>query len=145
MKKITLSALLAVVLGLLGCADSSPHISDGWIRLAPPNAQVNAGYVTIENPTDQALELVSGTAEGYQSVELHMMRMNGGNMIMRQVDSFTVPANGSLTLTPGGDHLMLIAPDGTRREGQTVNIVLQLKATDGTTIALPYAVSVNRS
>lgn len=145
MKKITLAALSAIFICLLGCSENQPQITDGWIRLAPPNAKVNAGYLTIENPTDQALELVSGTAEGYKSVELHMMRMNGGNMIMRQVESFTVPANGSLTLSPGSDHLMLIGPDAARKEGDTTEINLTLNAPDGSTTVLPQRFVVKRN
>lgn len=145
MHKALIPLVSLVFLSLVGCADSQPQITDGWIRLAPPNAKVNAGYVTIENPTDQALELVSGSAEGYKAVELHMMRMNGGNMIMREVESFTVPANSSLTLSPGGDHLMLIGPESARQQGDTSNVTLSLTAADGKQLTLSYSFVVKRN
>lgn len=133
-------------LSLLACTDSTTaKVTDGWVRLAPPTAKVNAGYLTIENPSDADLKLISGSAEGYESVELHMMRMNGGNMIMRQVESFTVPAGGELKLSPGGDHLMLIAPNGQRAEGDTVQMILQLSSEDGSVTDLAYTFIVRRN
>jgi copper(I)-binding protein len=146
MKNIPLIATALLCVGLFGCSGSgAPEITDGWVRLAPPNAKVNAGYVSIDNPSDSTLELVAGSAEGYERLELHMMRMNGGNMIMRQVDSFSIPAGGSLTLSPGSDHLMLIAPSETRKEGDVVKVVLQLKAADGSVTELPYPFPVRRN
>jgi copper(I)-binding protein len=146
MKNILLIATAFLCVALFGCSGSSaPEITDGWVRLAPPNAKVNAGYVSIDNPSDSNLELVAGTAEGYERVELHMMRMNGGNMVMRQVNSFPIPAEGSLTLSPGGDHLMLIAPSDTRKEGDVVKVVLQLKAADGSVTELAYPFTVRRN
>jgi copper(I)-binding protein len=145
MRKALIPLVSLVFLSLIGCADSQPEITDGWIRLAPPNANVNAGYLTIENPTDQELELVSGSAEGYKAVELHMMRMNGGNMIMRQVESFTVPANGSLTLSPGSDHLMLIEPSSAKQINDSNDVVLSLKAEDGSLLDVRYSFVVKRN
>lgn len=145
MKNIALFATALLCTTLLACSGpKSPEITDGWIRLAPPNAKVNAGYVSINNPTDTAYKVIGGTAEGYKAVELHMMRMNGGNMIMREVESFSVPAKGELTLSPGGDHLMLIGPDAPRSNGDLQLVTLQLKGSEENEFLLSFKFKVRQ-
>lgn len=68
------------------------------------------GFLTIVNPgaADRLLAVESPWAE---RVEIHEMSMDGGVMRMRALpDGLVVPAGATLSLAPGGYHLMLIAP-----------------------------------
>ena len=66
-------------------------------------------YLTISNGGAAADALLGGTAAVCQQIEPHTMTMSGGIMTMTLAsDGLPVPAGGTLTLTPDGDHLMLI-------------------------------------
>ena len=58
-------------------------VSDAWVRLPPPGAQVAAAYLTLESK--QALSLSNVTSPAAEAVEIHTMSMHGGMMEMRQL------------------------------------------------------------
>jgi copper(I)-binding protein len=43
---------------------------------------------------------------------------------MREVESLTVPADGSIELAPGGYHLMLMMPAGPIAPGDSVTVTM---------------------
>ncbi|WP_162267060.1 copper chaperone PCu(A)C [Luteimonas abyssi] len=95
-----------------------------WIRLPPPPAPVAAGYLQIANGEgdDRLLGVETAAAE---RVEIHEMRETDGVMQMRErVDGVVVPSRGRVALAPGGDHLMLIAPDAGLAPGTQVEATL---------------------
>ena len=51
-------------------------VTDAWVRLPPPGAQIAAAYLTLESK--QALSLVSVTSPAAQAVEMHSMLMKNG-------------------------------------------------------------------
>ena len=54
------------------------------------------------------------------------MRMDGGVMRMRRMDGgLTISSGGTLTLAPGGFHLMFIGPKHPFVAGQTVTATLR--------------------
>src|ERR1700729_2461672 len=77
-----------------------------WARATPKGAEVGAGYLTIRNDGAAPDRFTGGTAD-FANVELHEMSMVGGVMKMRELkDGLVIPAHGSVTLAPNGDHLM---------------------------------------
>jgi copper(I)-binding protein len=65
-------------------------------------------YLTIRNLTGQADELTAVSSPAAQRVELTQRRSVGGpRTVVRQL---TVPAHGTLTLTPFGDDVILENP-----------------------------------
>ncbi len=118
MKRI---AALAFALGIYACgarADAALIASDAWSR---PAIDTGVVYVRIANTGNAADALNGARAPIARAVELHrsMERgaMNGmamdGVSSMQPVRSLRVPAHGTLTLAPGGAHVMLI---GLRRD-----------------------------
>jgi copper(I)-binding protein len=98
-------------------------VSDAWAAVTPGGATVGAGYMTISNvgPADT---LVSVTSPRAPKVELHEMSMEGSMMRMRPVAHFTVPADGVVSLTPGGFHLMFLELPAPFVAGETVPVTL---------------------
>jgi len=98
-------------------------VSDGWAAVTPGGVTVGAGYMTISNvgPADT---LVSVTSSRAPNVELHEMSMEGDMMRMRPVAHFTVPADGVVSLTPGGFHLMFMGLPTPFVAGETVPVTL---------------------
>lgn len=66
-------------------------------------------YLTITNAGTEPDALLGGTTAVCQAVEPHAMRMDGNVMVMTYLpDGLPIPASGGITLTPDGDHLMLV-------------------------------------
>lgn len=111
-------------------------VSDAWAAVTPGGATVGAGYMTISNvgPADT---LVSVTSPRAPKVELHEMSMDGEVMRMRRVESFTVPADGVVALSPGGFHLMFMDLPTPFVTGETVPVTLTFEHTGAVEANLP--------
>lgn len=104
------------------------RVTDPWVREAPPNAEVQAGYMTLINDNDQELILTGVAAPQFANAEFHRMWFEGDRMRMEAQDTLVIPAQGQLALEPGGYHLMLHNPDWRMRAGDIVPIRLQCGA-----------------
>ncbi len=100
-------------------------VSDTWSRATPGGAKVAGGYVTITNkgPDVDKLTGVSSSIAGRG--EVHEMAMKDGIMTMREMTGgITVPAGQSVTLKPGGLHLMFQELKQPLKEGEKFEAVL---------------------
>ena len=98
-------------------------ITEAWSRAAG-QGRTGAGYLTIGNRGAAADRLLSASSPAARSVELHNHIREGDVMRMREVPAIEIPAGGSVTLRPGGLHLMLIGLTGPLRQGETVPVTL---------------------
>lgn len=96
-------AWLAVL--VVGCADAKVAIDDAWIRGARPGSTVAAGYCSITNTTAVSVTIVEFVGPG--QVEMHQTETVDGVSRMRPLESLIVPPGQTVTLAPGGKHLML--------------------------------------
>ncbi|MCB1638191.1 MAG: copper chaperone PCu(A)C [Thiothrix sp.] len=84
-------------------------ISDPYTRTTPPMASVGGGFLGITNSADEADRLTGAQVDFADAVEIHEMSMTDGIMKMRKLDQgLEIPAQGRVTLEPGGYHLMFI-------------------------------------
>jgi copper(I)-binding protein len=99
-------------------------IENGFTRATVPGQKVTGGYLKIENKgvSDQ---LISASSPAAGQVELHMMKMDGNVMQMRQIKEIDIPANGSVELKPGGLHLMLMDLKTPLKAGETIPVKLK--------------------
>lgn len=95
-------------------------IDDVWARSGQPG-QVSAAFMEIKNK-GVADKIVSAHCDCAKATELHTMTMADGKMIMAQVPTMEVPANGELKLKPGGYHIMLIGLNRPLVSGETLPI-----------------------
>ena len=103
-------------------------IMDAWVREADPKAKANAGYMTLINPGANEVTLVEVRCAEFDKVEMHEMTVVNGAMKMRELDSLTIPANGKIEFSPGGQHLMMKGPRDYLGSGQTVDLTLVFKS-----------------
>ncbi len=103
--------------------------ADARIRSLLPTKTTTAGFLTLNNRSSSDEKLVKVEAEGVGSIEIHAHIHEGGMMKMRQVSSLLVSANSSVSLQPGGYHLMLFKVGAGFDPGQSV--VLQLTFESG--------------
>ena len=101
-------------------------LSAAWARPTPPAAPVAAGYLTITNNGAQPDRLIGGSSPVVRDVQIHEMRLEGGIARMHPVEGgLVIPAHGSVTLAPGGYHVMLIGPTRRFTSGETVPATLR--------------------
>ena len=105
-------------------------VEDAWVREAPPNASVMAGYVTITNNSKQDHILTFAKSKQFSAVEIHSTIVEDGVAKMRRQDDLPVPAGGSLELKPGSYHLMLMSPKTAFKANDEVTVTVCLKLDD---------------
>ena len=128
-RRLLAAAAAALCMALISCSEQYTSgvvtVSDPWGRATPAGADVGAGYMTIANSGATPIRLIGGTTDVANAVEVHTMSMENGVMQMRQLgDGLEVPAHGSVTLKPGGDHLMLVGLKRQLKEGESVAVTL---------------------
>jgi periplasmic copper chaperone A len=111
------------------------EISLPWAAVTPTGAKVGAGYLTIANP-GEADKLLGAASPRAKKVEVHEMKMEGAMMSMRPVESLDVPAGATITLAPGGYHLMFIDIDAPFVEGQTIPVTLTFEKAGAVDVVL---------
>jgi len=118
-----LALLIALSTAASALAEADLMISDAWSPQAPPGRMM-AGFMALENPGDEAIVLTGGESERFGRIEIHTMSMDEGVMRMRKLESLEIPAGDTVTLRPGGLHLMLMQPRGRFALGDHFDLVL---------------------
>jgi len=129
--RITALAMLATILGVaFTYAQSSSAISidKPFSRATPGGAKVAAGYMTITNNGTAADRLVSASSPAAGKVEIHEMTMQGDVMKMHQLSGgLLVGAGKTISLAPGGYHLMLVELKAPLKKGDKVPVTLNFE------------------
>lgn len=100
------------------------EVEQAWIRQAPPDADVLAAYMVIDNHSDRAVRLVEATTPVAGEVQFHAMQRVNGMMQMNRLAQVRIPAHGSFVFRPGADHLMLLHPRKALLAGMRVPVIL---------------------
>ena len=108
-----LSAVLAmmVISGMNAIAVASDifSFSEMQLRATVAGMPSSAAYLKITNTGISDDRLIAAKATIAQRVEIHSMEMDNGVMRMRAVDGgLAIAAGESVTLAPGGLHIMLM-------------------------------------
>ena len=150
---VALSALTLVSTTLTGCAGGSVdghdelHFSDGWVRVSEYSDHVDGmtgAFATIENHTDHDVTLVGGSAEIAKMVEVHEVIMMDGEMKMQAKDGgILIKAGESVTLEPGGLHVMLMGLKEAILEGDEVTLTLDFDGYEDQTFTWPAKASLS--
>jgi periplasmic copper chaperone A len=111
------------------------RIVNPWTRAAGQGMQ-GGGFLIIRNTGAAPDRLVSATSPAAGRMELHTHIRDGDVMRMRPVNDIPVPANGEVTLQPGGLHLMLIGLTQPMNAGQTIPVTLRFEQAGEVTIQL---------
>jgi len=134
--------------------DDELTIEGAWARTSPSSATAGALYFKIANPTDtdDVLTAASVPSSVAARTELHESKMESGSgddmgggdmgggqggdmttttgghgdgmMTMKKVDEIKVPAGETVTLEPGGLHVMLMELAAPLEVGNTIEVTL---------------------
>lgn len=129
-------AVMLVLTATVAWADqaSQAQIENAWIREGPPTQTNGAGFVTLTNSGDDSLALMGAQTPAANSVELHTMTMNDGQMSMRRVLAIEVEAGEQRDLSAHGEHLMLLGLTDPLARGDRVPITLIFADDSSTTV-----------
>lgn len=136
MKKIAL--LIASVMLLAGCA-AKPAIetADLWVKSSEMSmvGGMTAVFGTITNNSSSDITLTGAEAEVAGLVEIHEMAMINGEMVMQEIDGgLVIPAGKSVSLEPGGNHIMLMELTQAVEAGEEISVTLRFDGADALTI-----------
>lgn len=115
-------------------------IAQAWVRGTPPGATVSAGYLTITNNGAVVDRLIGGRAEFAGAVMVHAMSVADGVMTMRGVaDGLVVAPGETVTLAPGGSHVMFTDVVSRPLPGTEVTVTLTFERAGDVVLTMPVS------
>jgi copper(I)-binding protein len=132
--RLVAAAALTAVTTLPGCGASGPELEvQGPYMPEPVMKDMAGGFLTVRNSGGTADELTSVEAEGFGEAQLHTTR----GQRMEQVDALTVPADGTLRLDRGGNHIMFRKAERKPDEGEKVRVTLHFRESGDIEVSMP--------
>lgn len=119
LKKIALSS---VFLASLFAQDIT--IENAFVKVMPPSTKNSAVFLDLVNNTDKTISLISASSNISEKVELHTHIDEDGMKKMIKIDSIEVPAKSTVSLRPGGMHIMLFDVKKRISENDRINVKL---------------------
>lgn len=100
-------------------------VSKAWVRPTVPGQSVAGAYLDIT--AKQPARLVAARSPISPDVQIHWMQMDGEVMRMREVSAIGLPKNTTVSLKPGGYHLMLMQLKKPILAGETIPLTLVIE------------------
>ncbi|MFG3254101.1 copper chaperone PCu(A)C [Streptomyces sp. NPDC048172] len=147
---VAASVVTALALSLVACSSDGEGGKDGEKKAAatksvprlkiegayvpqPVDDKMAGGFLTVRNSGGTADKLTSVTSDLSGDVTMHKTVKQQ----MSAVKSFTVPADGSLKLERGGNHLMLMELKRKPKKGDEVTFTLHFAKSGAVTVKAP--------
>jgi copper(I)-binding protein len=103
----------------------SVAVKNPWSRATPQGAKIGAGYMEITNRGSEPDRLVSLSTPASAKAEIHEMKMDGSVMQMRALpNGLAIPPGKTVSLAPGGFHLMFVDLAAPLKQGQKLTATL---------------------
>lgn len=118
---------LYFVLPVVASDPLAVQVSGAWIREAPPVSSTLAGYATLRNEGEEPVVIVSGSSTAFSRVEMHRTWITDGVVRMERQQRIELLPGERVVFEPGGYHFMLMGPVRVLREGERVEIVLDIE------------------
>ena len=101
------------------------EIGHPWARATPPTAPSGGGFLTVTNKGATEDRLISIKSPAAGAVQVHEMKMEGNVMRMREVEGgLAIPPGATVSLAPGGLHLMMMGLKQPLKQGDKVPMTL---------------------
>src|SRR6516162_1192217 len=116
----------------------SIHITQPWTRATPKGASSAAGYLTVTNSGTAPDRLTCAGTDVAAQCQIHIMSMENGLMKMRPVEGgLEIKPGETVTLKPGGDHMMFVKLKHQLQTGNAVEATLQFEKAGAVKIEMP--------
>ncbi len=113
-------------------AGETLRVSGAWVPPTVPGQTVGAAYMQLRSAQDAALVKVE--ADAAPTAEIHQMTTVNDVMLMRRLAQVNLPAGGTVELSPGATHVMLVDLRQPLKVGDSVKLRLTLRFADGRTV-----------
>ncbi len=137
--KILCAALLT--LAATAALAQPVQVSNPWMRPTVPGQQATGAYMSLTSTT--ALKLVGVSTPAAGIAEVHEMKMEGDVMKMREMPALELPAGKTVTLQPGGLHVMLMDLKQLVAKDTRVPMTLRFRDAKGVESTVKLAVPVS--
>ena len=153
MNPTRLAVLAIAPFALAACGGDDPITIEGqWARTSPAMASMGAAYMSISASEGDQLVGVSVPASVAARAEIHEMvpadmdhsmddsmgdgemDMDMGAMVMQQIMALDLPAGQTVSLEPGGYHVMLIDLAEPLVEGESFEVTLDFAEAEDLTV-----------
>ena len=109
-----------------------------WMRAVAVSGMNSAAYMSLHNATENDDRLIDARAPGFAIIEIHETTEEAGVMRMRQLeDGLALPAGATVSLQPGGLHIMLIGAERSIAEGGSLPLTLVFEQSGELELMLP--------
>ncbi|NOT17004.1 MAG: copper chaperone PCu(A)C [Sulfuriferula sp.] len=99
-------------------------VSNAWMRATAPGQAVAGAFMDITSPVNA--QLISATSPAAGKLELHTMSMDKGIMDMHEVKQIDLPKGKTISLAPGGLHVMLFDLKQAMKQGDSIPMKLDI-------------------
>lgn len=122
----TLVFLVAMLASFPALGAAPPlEVKNAWVRAPVAGMKVAGAYMELTSP--EAATLVAAASPLAERVEMHRTTLEDGVMKMRPLPAIELPAGKTVSLAPGGLHLMLIGLARPLKPGEKVPLALTLE------------------
>lgn len=113
-------------------------VKEPWARAMLPGQPAGGAWINVTNAGEEDDRLVSLSSPAAEKVEVHTMEVVDDVMTMRPLeDGLVVPAGETVTMEPGGLHLMFMQVGKPFKEGDTVPVTLEFEKAGKVELELP--------
>lgn len=137
---------VTALMTLIACtawAQADLHVSNSWARATVPGQMATGAFMQISAP--QGAQLV-GVESPLGLSQIHQMAMDKGVMRMSEVPGgLRIEAGQTLTLKPGGYHIMLMDLKAPLSAGSSLPLTLLFKNAKGEAQRIEVQVPVRTS
>jgi copper(I)-binding protein len=104
------------------------QIENAWSRATPAGAKIGVGYLVIKNTGTSPDRLVGGSTAAAANVEIHEATIRDDVATMQPMSSgLPIEPGKTVTLAPGGYHLMFVDLKSPLKQGQKVTATLEFE------------------
>jgi copper(I)-binding protein len=125
-------AFCAALLTSTAAAAQAVQISDGWVHAVPPFQTEATGYLKLRSDKNDQLTGITIDTGGTATLD-KVEPATAGN---KGDEGLPLPAGKTVTLSPGGDHLVLVGRDAPLLPGDRVGVTLYFKHAAPETVVL---------
>ncbi len=124
MKKLLLATLLAII---SSAALAQVTVTDPWVRATVPTQHATGAFMQLSSKTGSRLIAVTSPLA---TTEIHEMAIQDNVMRMRQIAGLDLPAGQTVSLKPGGYHVMFFDLKNQIKDGDVVPLTLVFESKD---------------
>ncbi len=108
-----------------------------WARASIIKTRPTAAFFSVRNNGTDSDSLISVSSPSAKMTHIHHSTMVDGAMIMSPVDSLEILPGQTITLKPGGLHVMLMKLTAPLIEGETTELELTFEKAGSVTVKTP--------